>query len=72
VAARVEEATREMGDTILLTEPTRALLSDRWRTRLDERGSIPLKGKSEPIAVYALTREGAQASASDAAAAGAA
>ena len=72
VAARVEEATRDTGDTILLTESTRALLSERWRARLEERGSIPLKGKSEPIALYALKREGAQPSATDAAAAGAA
>ena len=69
VAARVEEATREMGDTVLVTESTRALLSERWRARLEERGSIPLKGKSEPIALYALKREVARPSASDAAAA---
>jgi adenylate cyclase len=59
VAARVEEATRETGDTILLTESTRALLSDGWRARLDERGSIPLKGKSEAIPLYALRGEAA-------------
>jgi class 3 adenylate cyclase len=69
VAARVEEATREVGDAILLTESTRALLGERWRARLEERGSIPLKGKSEPIALYALTRPGAEDAASDAAAA---
>ena len=59
VAARVEEATREIGDTILVTESSRALLSDRWRARLEERGSIPLKGKSEPVPVYALRGDGA-------------
>ena len=57
VAARVEEATRETGDTILLTESTRALLSEEWHGRLEERGSIPLKGKSEPIPLYTLRRE---------------
>lgn len=57
VAARVEEMTRETGDTTLVTESTRALLGEDWRRRLDDRGSLPLKGKSEPIALYALRRE---------------
>jgi adenylate cyclase len=52
VAARVEQMTRDTGDVILLTESTRALLGEQWRARLDERGSMTLKGKSEPIAVY--------------------
>jgi adenylate cyclase len=70
VAARVEEATRDVGDTILLTESTRALLNDRWRARLDERGSVTLRGKSEPVALYALRRDAApRAQAEDAAAA---
>ena len=67
VAARVEEATRDTGDTILLTESTRALLGEEWRGRLDERGSIPLRGKSEPIALYALRGEAARPAAADAA-----
>jgi adenylate cyclase len=60
VAARVEEATRETGDTVLVTESTRALLDERWRGRLEERGSMPLKGKSEPIPLYALRGERAR------------
>ena len=68
VAARVEEATREMGDTVLVTESTRALVSETWRSRLEERGSIPLKGKAEPVPLYALRGEGARPAASDAAA----
>jgi class 3 adenylate cyclase len=67
VAARVEEATRDTGDTILLTESTRALLGEEWRGRLDERGSMPLKGKSEPIPLYALRGEGARPGAAGAA-----
>lgn len=59
VAARVEETTRETGDTILVSESTRALLDESWRGRLEERGSMPLKGKSEPIPLYALRGEGA-------------
>ena len=67
VAARVEEATRDTGDAILLTESTRALLGEKWRGRLDERGSMPLKGKSEPIPLYALRREAVRPSAAEAA-----
>jgi class 3 adenylate cyclase len=67
VAARVEEATRDTGDAVLVTESTRALLSEEWRARLEERGSIPLKGKSEPTPLYALRREGVRRAAADAA-----
>ena len=67
VAARVEEATRDTGDAILLTESTRTLLGERWRARLEERGSIPLKGKSEPVALYAPRGEGTRPPAADAA-----
>jgi class 3 adenylate cyclase len=69
VAARVEEATRETGDKVLVTESTRALLGETWRARLDERGSIPLKGKSEPVPLYAVRSDGARPAATDAAAA---
>jgi class 3 adenylate cyclase len=67
VAARVEVATRDTGDAILLTESTRALLDEKWRSRLDARGSIPLKGKSEPVPLYALRREAVRPSAAEAA-----
>ena len=52
VAARVEKTTRETGDTVLLTEATRCLLT-RLRVPLEERGEIELKGKSEPVPLYA-------------------
>jgi adenylate cyclase len=67
VAARVEQATRDTGDVILLTESTRALLGDGWRSRLEERGSMTLKGKSEPIALYAPGPEAAPRPPTDAA-----
>jgi len=67
VAARVEVATRDIGDRVLVTESTRALLTERWRALLDERGSIPLKGKADPVPVYALRGEAARPSAADAA-----
>jgi class 3 adenylate cyclase len=52
VAARVEHATRELGDRVLLTEATRCLLA-REVVPLEERGAIPLKGKSEPVPIWA-------------------
>jgi adenylate cyclase len=54
VAARVEAATRETGDAILITDGTRRLLSDPGDLEIRPRDEIPLKGKSEPVALYAL------------------
>jgi adenylate cyclase len=51
VAARVEAATRETGDAILLSEGTRERLGDP--SGLVERPGIELKGKSEPVTLYA-------------------
>jgi adenylate cyclase len=51
-AARVEAATRLTGDDILITETTlRALgvASDDF----EERSSVPLKGKSATVRLYA-------------------
>jgi adenylate cyclase len=54
VAARVEAATRETGDTILVSEHTRRLLSTAG-VELAERPEVPLKGKTEPVALYGLS-----------------
>ena len=54
VAARVEAATRQTGDAILLTEATASLLSDSHQVDLVERPGIELKGKSEPLRLYAV------------------
>jgi len=54
VAARVEHLTRETGDTILVTEATRCLLSGRGRHPLEPRGDFALKGIQEPVPIYAL------------------
>jgi class 3 adenylate cyclase len=53
IAARVEHLTRETGDTVLLTEATRCLLSDD-RVPLEPRGEFALKGVSEPVPIHAL------------------
>jgi class 3 adenylate cyclase len=57
VAARVEHLTRETGDALLLTEATRCLLDDEPSSdgpELEPRGEVSLKGKSEPVPVYAV------------------
>ncbi len=52
VAARVEAATRQTGDDVLLTVATRdALVRPR---ELDARGSLPLKGRSGETELFAL------------------
>ncbi len=53
VAARVEAATRETGDTILLAENTRRLLKHD-HPELVERAGIELRGKKDAVKVYAL------------------
>jgi adenylate cyclase len=53
VAARVESHTRETGDSLLLTESTCALLGGREGAGLEARGEVTLRGKTEPIPVYA-------------------
>jgi adenylate cyclase len=50
-AARVESATRQTGDDVLITGETRARLRNPdglW----EERPAMPLKGKSEEVALY--------------------
>ncbi|MDQ6811232.1 MAG: HAMP domain-containing protein [Actinomycetota bacterium] len=54
VAARVEAATRETGDDLLLTRATRDALVRP--AVLASRGSISLKGKSDPIELLAPPR----------------
>lgn len=53
VAARVEAATRQTGDTILLAGRTRELLDHRG-PELEPREGLELKGKREAVAVYAV------------------
>ena len=52
VAARVEAATRETGDRLLIAERTRELLGTR-DLAFDERTGMNLKGKREPVCLYA-------------------
>jgi adenylate cyclase len=59
VAARVEAATRQTGDTILLSEYTKRALND-GEVELAERPDVPLKGKREAVALFAPTRGSGQ------------
>jgi adenylate cyclase len=51
-AARVEAATRETGDDVLVTDATRSELSS-GRFEFDERAPVPLKGKTETVRLWA-------------------
>jgi adenylate cyclase len=51
VAARVEAATRDTGDALLLTTATRDALTRP--VPLESRGTVALKGKAEPVEVLA-------------------
>jgi adenylate cyclase len=52
VSARVQDATRRLGESLLLTEATRCLLEGA-HAGLEPRGELELRGKGEPVAVYA-------------------
>ncbi|WP_249010095.1 adenylate/guanylate cyclase domain-containing protein [Conexibacter sp. DBS9H8] len=52
VAARVEAATRQTGDTLLVSEHTRAHL--RVPAELVQRPGVVLKGKDDPVRVFGL------------------
>ncbi len=51
-ASRVEAATRETGDDVLITEATRAQLSND-RFGFDPRPPVPLKGKRDAVRLWA-------------------
>jgi adenylate cyclase len=53
VAARVQDATKDVGDPLLLTEATRVLL-EVPQSQLVSRGTLDLRGKATPVAVYGL------------------
>ncbi len=53
VAARVQAATRRTGDAVLVSEHTRRLLSRATAASLEDRPTVPLKGKTQAVALYA-------------------
>ena len=58
VAARMQDATRELGEPLLLSEATRCLLDDQ-DIPLQAHGSLRLRGKSKPVAIYGLASRNA-------------
>jgi len=56
VASRVQDATRDLGEPVLLAEATRVLPHGPW-PELVSRGTISLRGKAEPIAVHGVARD---------------
>ena len=58
-ASRVEAATRETGDDVLVTDATRDLVCG-FRFDFEERASVPMKGKRTEVRLWApKTRPGA-------------
>jgi adenylate cyclase len=53
VASRVQDATRDLGEPLLLTEATRCLL-EREPPELEHRATLTLKGKADPVSVHRL------------------
>ncbi len=56
VAARVESATRQTGDTILISGRTLDVLDDD-SVRVEERPDVVLKGKSGSVSLFAVQSE---------------
>lgn len=56
VASRVQGATRDLGEPLLVTAATRFML-DAAEPQLVSRGAIALRGKSQPVAVYGVARD---------------
>jgi class 3 adenylate cyclase len=54
-AARVEQATRDTGDAVLITEATRRLLADA-EFEFEHRPPVPLRGKTVPVQLWAPHR----------------
>jgi adenylate cyclase len=57
VSARVQDATRELGEPLLLTQATRCLLEDT-ETGLEPRGELALRGKRDPVQIFSVTLPG--------------
>jgi adenylate cyclase len=55
VAKRVEQLTKDLGDTVLFSDATRSQLSRAGS--FDVRASVPMRGKTDAVAVYALRRD---------------
>lgn len=57
VAARVQDATRELSEPLLVTEATRCLL-ELGADLLEPRANLTLKGKPEPVVAHGIRHPG--------------
>jgi adenylate cyclase len=57
VSARVQDATRELGEPLLLTQATRCLLED-MEAGIEPRGELVLRGKRDSLQIYSVTLPG--------------
>ena len=57
VAARIEQLTKETGDTVLVTEETRCMLTGS-PIELEYRGFSTIRGRAGEIKVYAFPEPG--------------
>ena len=55
VAARLEEMTKDLQRRILITTPTYAALNADEQQGFEAIPQVPIRGKTQPVAVYALT-----------------
>ncbi len=58
VAARVQGATRDLGESLLVTEATRCLL-EAGAAALEPLDALSLRGKSRPVTVHRLSARNA-------------
>jgi len=54
VASRLQAMTRELDATILVADATARVVSDR--RSLEEIGQLAVRGRHEPVTVYAVRR----------------
>ena len=58
VAARVQDATRDLGQPLLVTEATRCLV-EAAAPALEAQGEVRLKGKPQPVGLHRLSSRNA-------------
>ena len=54
LAARLESASKTLGHTLIVGEATKKVIDDKFTFEFVD--SITVKGKTEPVNVYTLTR----------------
>jgi adenylate cyclase len=55
VAARLEKLNKEYGTSLIVSSPTRELMSDDSRFQWKELGCLPIRGRAAPLTVYEVS-----------------